>query len=62
MELFEVPWSSGLMNGKVPIWAPDAVSARFTVAAHPSRFGIPHADPIVGRARAIPFVEITLDA
>lgn len=57
MQLFELFWASGGRCGTLVIWAPDSETAIATVEAHPSRFGIPFSDPIVGRPTRVRFAE-----
>jgi hypothetical protein len=62
MALYQLAWISGKVAGVLTVWAPDPETALATVQEHPSRFGIPHEHPILGRPKPIPFVEIEFDA
>jgi len=53
MSLYQVPWVSGNVAGVLNLWAPDSESARATVEAHPSRFGLPHQSVIVGTPKLL---------
>lgn len=60
LNLYEAYWVSGRASGTVHVWAPDARTAVRTVREHASCFGLPHENPVVGRAIPLATVETPL--